>query len=59
MSEQSPWLTKSEAAHYLRVTTRTIDQWVLAGRITRHHVDGTRYVRFSRKELAELVVRAS
>lgn len=49
---ESPWLTKAEAAAYMRVVPRTIDRWVESGRITRYRV-GTQ-VRFKRAELEQL-----
>lgn len=52
----SPWMTRAEAAEYLRVGERTIDRWVLEGRITRHKIDGLQSVRFRRAELDGLVV---
>ena len=51
----SPWLTKAEAAAYMRVEPRTIDRWVRAGRLTRHKVEGLQSVRFARGELDALV----
>ena len=51
----SPWLTKAEAAAYMRVEPRTIDRWVRAGRLTRHRVQGVQSVRFARAELDALV----
>jgi len=51
----SPWLTKAEAADYMRVDARTIDRWASAGRITKHRVAGIQSVRFSRAELDALV----
>lgn len=52
----SPWLTKAEAAEYMRCDTRTIDRWTEAGKLTRHRVEGLRSVRFARAELDSLVV---
>lgn len=52
----SPWLTKNEAAEYMRVHPRTIDDWAKAGRITRHRIEGLQSVRFRRDELDALVV---
>jgi excisionase family DNA binding protein len=50
----SPWLTKAEAAEYMRCSPRTIDAWANAGRITRHRVAGLQSVRFRRDELDSL-----
>lgn len=49
------WLTKSEAAGYLRVGSRTIDRYVDQGRITRYRIGDLRTVRFDREELDALV----
>jgi excisionase family DNA binding protein len=51
----SPWLTKSEAADHMRVTTRTIDAWVAAGKIQKYNVGGMQSVRFARAELDALL----
>jgi excisionase family DNA binding protein len=51
----SPWLTKAEAAEYMRVDPRTIDRWAATGRLTKHRVAGVQSVRFSRDELDRLV----
>ena len=32
----SPWLTKTEAARRLRVSTRTLDRWVRRGLVRRY-----------------------
>lgn len=49
------WLTKEEAAEFLRVRPRTIDRWVAEGLITKHRIADLQSVRFSREELEALV----
>lgn len=50
------WLTRAEAAQYLRVSPRTIDRWAKTGIITRHLVAGVaRSSRYLRKELEQMV----
>lgn len=51
----SPWMTRAEAAAYLRVVERTIDRYAEAGRLKRHRVEGLQSVRFSRAEVVALV----
>lgn len=42
----SPWLTPTEAAHYLKVSTETLRRWANQGRITRYGSHkGARYHR--------------
>lgn len=52
---ESPWMTKAEAAAYMRVDTRTIDRWVRDGKLTRHRVSGIQSVRFARADLEGLL----
>ncbi len=52
----SPWLTREEAADYMRVSPYTIDRWVRDERLPRHRIDGIRSARFRRDELDALVV---
>lgn len=54
--EVSPWMTKGEAALYLRVTPSTIDRYVNEKMLTRYTVRGVQSARFARSELAALVV---
>lgn len=49
------WLTKLEAAEYLRVRPRTIDRWVAEGRLTRYKLKGLQSVRFDRAELDRMI----
>jgi excisionase family DNA binding protein len=53
---ESPFLTKAEAAAYMRVSPRTIDRWAAAGRIQRYRVGTSQSLRFKRAELDALVV---
>lgn len=50
------WMTRQEAAAYLRVSVATIDRYVRVGELTKHHLAGTRSVRFTKDELDALVV---
>jgi excisionase family DNA binding protein len=52
---ESPWMTRAEAADYLRVTERTVDRYADAGRLTKHRVEGVQSVRFARSEVMSLV----
>lgn len=51
----SSWLTRTEAAELMRVTTRTIDAWAAAGKIQKYSVGGMQSVRFKRAELDALL----
>lgn len=52
-SASSEWLTAGEAAHYLKIRTRTLLLWVRRGKVKAHALSGTqRHVwRFRREEL--------
>jgi excisionase family DNA binding protein len=52
-SVSSEWLTAGEAAHYLKIRTRTLLLWVRRGKVKAHALSGTqRHVwRFRREEL--------
>jgi excisionase family DNA binding protein len=50
---ETPLMTKAEAAAYMRVTPRTLDRWVKAGRLARYRVGST--TRFKRADLDALV----
>lgn len=59
----SPWLTRAEAASYLRISTATVDRLASSGKITRHRIagvpaGGNRSVRFRREELDALLTPA-
>lgn len=50
------WLTRAEAAVHARVHVRTIDKWVVDGRLTKYTVKGLQSVRFKREEIDALMV---
>ena len=54
----SPWLTATEAAHYLKVKTRTLLMWVRAGKIKAFALSGTqrRIWRFKQPDLDAAVL---
>jgi excisionase family DNA binding protein len=52
---QSPWMTRSEAATYLRVSPATVDRWVREERLEAFKVAGTQSVRFSRAGVEALI----
>jgi excisionase family DNA binding protein len=52
---ESPWMTRAEAAAYLRVGERTIDRYAEASKLTKHRVEGVQSVRFARSEVEGLV----
>jgi excisionase family DNA binding protein len=47
----SPWLTRLEAAAYLKIHTDTLDALVRAGRLTRYTNGKGRIIRYRRDEL--------
>ncbi len=49
------WLTRPEAAAYLRIHVDTLDRYARDKKITRYTVAGTRSVRFKVTELDNLV----
>lgn len=49
------WMTRKEAAEYLRVSLPTIDRYAASGRLTKHTVPGGRAVRFKVTELDALL----
>lgn len=49
------WLTKEEAAEFLRVRPRTIDRWVAEGIIMKYRIADLQSVRFNKEELETLV----
>jgi excisionase family DNA binding protein len=49
------YLTRDEAASYMRVSESTIDRWARDGLIKRYRVKGTRSVRFKVAELDSLL----
>jgi excisionase family DNA binding protein len=50
------WWTRREAAAYLRVKERTIDQYVREDRLQRYRIAGTRTARFKAEDVRALVV---
>jgi excisionase family DNA binding protein len=53
---ESPWYTRDEASAYLRISARTLDEWVTAGRVQRRAVKGSRSVRYHRDDLDRAIV---
>ena len=53
--DPSPWLTPAEAAVLLRTSRGAINNLTAAGRLTRHHPDGSRKVLLARAEIEALV----
>jgi excisionase family DNA binding protein len=53
---QTPWLTRREAAEYVRVSLETFDRWVAAGKVRKHKVADIQSVRFHREELDALMI---
>jgi excisionase family DNA binding protein len=54
---ESPWMTRAEAAAYLRVGERTIDRYAEGEKpkLRKHRVEGVQSVRFKRAEVEALV----
>jgi excisionase family DNA binding protein len=56
------WMTRREAADYLRISVRTLDAWAATGRVVfyRVRIPETRkaMVRYRMQDLAELLERA-
>jgi excisionase family DNA binding protein len=50
------YLTREEAADFLRVSLPTLDRWAEDGKIRKHTIRGIRSVRYIRSELSEVVV---
>lgn len=50
------YLTREEAAEFLRVSVDTIDRWAASGTIRKHQIKGIRSVRFIRSELSDVIV---
>jgi excisionase family DNA binding protein len=50
------WMTRKEAALYLRTTTKTLDRLTAAGQITKHYLAGSKVLpRFRKDELDALM----
>lgn len=54
MTQPTEWITKREAAARAGVIVRTIDNWLAAGRLTKHR-DGVGHVRIDAAELTRLI----
>lgn len=52
---ESPYMTRHEAAAFLRVGPHTVDNHARAGRLTRHKIEGTHTVLFLRTQVEMLV----
>ena len=52
---ETPWLTRSEAARYAKVTERTIDRWRDDGLLTDGKPNSIGVVRIHRDELDRLL----
>jgi len=53
--EPTRWLTRHEAAAYLRCTPATLDRWVRRNLVTRHKVGDTNATRYDVVELDRLM----
>jgi excisionase family DNA binding protein len=51
----SPWMTKQEAADYLRVHVHTIDDYIAKGFLTRYHIGDLQSTRLKRSEIEALM----
>lgn len=52
---QSPWMTQSEAAAYLRVTARAVRTMIADGRLTGYRMGERRTMRVRRDEVTNLL----
>lgn len=52
---ETPWMTKKEAAGRLKVTTRTIERLVTSGQLKKHTVGTGRAVRFKAADVEALL----
>ncbi len=50
------WLTRLEAAAYLKIHPITLDRWVKTGVVIRHQIRGTQRTRYSSRELDNLLI---
>jgi excisionase family DNA binding protein len=50
----TPWMTKREAAVYLRISVETLDRWQERGVVVYHKVGALQSVRLKREELDAL-----
>jgi excisionase family DNA binding protein len=53
------WMTRREAAAYLKISVRTLDAWRRAGRVRPHKVEGLRTVRYSQQDLDAALTRGT
>lgn len=51
----TPWMTREEAAEYLRFKPRTVDRLVREGKLTRFHTKHGGHPRFRRTEVYALI----
>lgn len=51
MTITSPWLTREEAAAYLKVNERTLDRYRQDGHVQAHKLAGTQSIRYRRDDL--------
>lgn len=56
---KSPYLSRQEAAAYLRVCVNTVDNLIQRGVLTPHRVRSTRKVLLRKDDVRDLVVDAS
>jgi excisionase family DNA binding protein len=52
---ETPWMTRKDAALYMRVSVQTIDRWARDGMITRYSLPGGADYRYRRDELDALL----
>lgn len=56
MTDTEQWMTRAEVASYLRVTVRTVDDYVRQGRLPRFRISDTRSARFRVEDVRALLV---
>jgi excisionase family DNA binding protein len=56
MTDTEQWLTRKDVAERLRVTVRTVDDYVRQGRLPRFRIAGSRTTRFRVEDVRALVV---
>jgi excisionase family DNA binding protein len=52
---ESPWMTKTQGAQYLGVSTSTFDRYVRKGRLVKHYPGGVQAPRYRREQLDALL----
>lgn len=55
MTETEQWMTRAEAAQFLRIAPRTLDAYVRNGSLPRFHLTGSRTPRFRIEDVRKLV----